>query len=136
MGSSPLILLDTHTWIWYLSNPELLSERVLETVEAARKSGKIHISCISTWEFFLLIRKGRLVLNQDEVSWMRRAESLSFLEFVPVDNEISRLAVQLPEPLHQDPADRIIAATARSLGATLLTKDERLLGYPHIASLW
>jgi PIN domain nuclease of toxin-antitoxin system len=130
------MLLDTHAWIWYLSNPELLSARALEAADSARSQGRLYVSCISTWEFFLLVKKGRLVLNQDETAWIRRAEGLPFLEFVPVDNEIARLAVQLPEPLHEDPADRIIAATARSLGLTLITKDERLLGYGHIASLW
>jgi PIN domain nuclease of toxin-antitoxin system len=131
-----MILLDTHVLIWYLSNPELLSPPALEAVEAARNDGRVHVSCISTWEFFILVKKGRLVLNQDETSWMRRAEGLPFLTFVPVDNEIARLSVQLPAPLHEDPADRLIAATARSLGLTLITKDERLLNYSHIASLW
>lgn len=136
MGSSQMILLDTHAWIWYLSNPELLSERAREAVEAAKKDGGIHVSCISTWELFLLVKRGRLVLTQDETAWVHRAEGLSFLKFVPVDNEIARLSVQLPSPLHEDPADRIIAATARALGLTLITKDERLLAYRHIASLW
>jgi PIN domain nuclease of toxin-antitoxin system len=131
-----MILLDTHAWIWYLSNPELLSDRAREAVDAAKKDGGIHVSCISTWELFLLVKKGRLVLTQDETAWVHRAEGLSFLKFVPVDNEIVRLSVQLPPPLHDDPADRIIAATARALGLTLITKDERLLNYSHIASLW
>jgi PIN domain nuclease of toxin-antitoxin system len=108
----------------------------VEAVEAAKAEGRIHVSCISTWEFFLLVKRGRLVLTQDETSWVRRAEGLPFLTFVPVDNEIARLSVGLPPPLHEDPADRIIAATARSLGLTLITKDERLLNYGHIASLW
>jgi len=131
-----MILLDTHAWIWYLSNPELLSDRAREAVDAAKKDGGIHVSCISTWELFLLVKKGRLVLTQDETAWVHRAEGLSFLKFVPVDNEIARLSVQLPPPLHDDPVDRIIAATARALGLTLITKDERLLNYSHIASLW
>jgi PIN domain nuclease of toxin-antitoxin system len=131
-----VILLDTHAWIWYLSNPELLSARAREAVDAAKKDGGIHVSCISAWELFLLIKKGWLVLSQDETTWVRRAEGLPFLTFVPVDNEIARLSVQLPPPLGDDPADRIIAATARALGLKLITKDERLLNYDHVASLW
>jgi PIN domain nuclease of toxin-antitoxin system len=136
MGSFEVILLDTHVWIWYLSNPELLSRPALAAVEAAKKDGRVHVSCISTWELFILVKKGRLVLTQDETAWVRRAEGLPFLTFVPVDNEIARLSVQLPAPLHEDPADRIIVATARSMGLTLITKDERLLNYSHIASVW
>lgn len=129
-----MILLDTHAWIWYLSSPDLLSPAALKAIEAARQKGKIYISCISTWEFFLLIKKGRLNLTVDEVAWIRRAEQLPFLEFVPIDNEICRLAVHLPE-LHLDPADRIIVATCQLIGATLVTKDERLLLYPHISTI-
>ena len=131
-----MILLDTHAWIWYLSNPELLSPRAREAIDASKKDRGIHVSCISTWEFFLLVKKGRLVLSQDETTWVHQAERLPFLTFIPVDNDITRLSVQLPPPLQDDPADRIIAATARALGLTFITKDERLLNYGHISSLW
>jgi len=130
-----MILLDTHAWIWYLSNPDLLSEKAFQAIETARKNESIYLSCISTWEFFMLIQKKRLALSVDETIWMRRVEELKFFQFVPVDNEIAKLAVLLPD-LHQDPADRIIVATARILGTTLITKDERLLSYPNIATLW
>jgi PIN domain nuclease of toxin-antitoxin system len=52
-----------------------------------------------------------------------------------VDNVIARLAVELPDPLHADPADRIIIATALSLGATVVTKDTKILAYPHVKTL-
>jgi PIN domain nuclease of toxin-antitoxin system len=55
--------------------------------------------------------------------------------FIPVDNTIARIAVELPEPLHSDPADRIIIATALSLGATLVTRDRKIIEYPHVKTL-
>ncbi len=55
---------------------------------------------------------------------------------VPVTTGIARAAAGLPGGLHEDPADRMIVATARELGATLMTKDARLLDYPHVRSLW
>ena len=55
---------------------------------------------------------------------------------MPVTPGIARAAVALPDDLHEDPADRMIVATARELGAALLTKDARLLDYPHVRSLW
>ncbi len=56
---------------------------------------------------------------------------------VPVTTGIARAAaVVLPGGPHEEPADRMIVATARELGATLLTKDARLLDYPHVRSLW
>ena len=67
---------------------------------------------------------------------MTRCERLSFLRFVPLDNEIARLAVGLPEPYHSDPADRMIIATARYLGAVLVTKDRRIREYEHVSTVW
>jgi PIN domain nuclease of toxin-antitoxin system len=64
-----------------------------------------------------------------------KCERLSLFHLVPVDNTIAQLAVELPEPIHGDPADRIIIATALSLGATLLTKDRKILLYAHVKTL-
>ena len=91
-----MIVLDTHIWIWYLDSPELLSERARTTVDHARDESDILISSISTWEVFMLERKGRLRLRIPVLEWLRKSERLSFLHFVPVDNDIARLSVQLP----------------------------------------
>ena len=61
---------------------------------------------------------------------------LPFLSFVPVDNSIAVKSVLLPEPLHKDPADRIIISTAVTLGAALVTKDEKILNYPYVETIW
>lgn len=84
----------------------------------------------------MLERKKRLRLAIDGDIWVRRCEKLSFLKFVPVDNDIARMAVRLPEPFHADPADRIIVATARYLGARLITKAPKLHDYPQVETLW
>jgi PIN domain nuclease of toxin-antitoxin system len=55
---------------------------------------------------------------------------------VPVSNSIALKSVQLPGALHNDPADRIIIATAVSLGAVLVTKDEKIRNYPHVKTAW
>jgi PIN domain nuclease of toxin-antitoxin system len=72
----------------------------------------------------------------DVAEWVDRAASLPFLRFVPVDNQIALSAVHLAAPLHDDPADRIIVATALSLRATLVTRDRRLRRYRGVKSLW
>ena len=64
------------------------------------------------------------------------SEALPFLRFVPVENRVVLGAAVLPEPLHADLADRIIVSTARTLGATLVTRDERLWDYPHVNTAW
>jgi len=64
------------------------------------------------------------------------SSSRSPIHFVPVNHPIAARAVHLPEPLHRDPADRIILATALILGFPLATRDRRLRRYPHVPMLW
>ena len=93
------------------------------------------IASISVWEVLMLERKGRLELRIPAALWVEKCERLALFHFVPVDTTIARLAVELPEPIHADPADRIIIATALSLGATIITKDGKILAYPHVKTL-
>ncbi len=131
-----MIVLDTHTWIWFISNPELLSKRAEKSADTAMNAKEIFISSISAWEIALLVEKGRLKLTMDVTDWISQSERLPFFRFIPVDNSIALKAVNLPQPLHSDPADRIIIATAKAIGAPLVTKDEKILKYPHVKSIW
>ena len=131
-----MIVLDTHTWIWFISNPEYLSNRAEKAVNAAVKDKSILISSISAWEIALLVQKKRLKLTLEVTDWIAKSESLPFIQFVPVTNSIAVKSVNLPIPLHPDPADRIIIATALSVGAPLVTKDKKLLGYSPIKTIW
>ncbi len=131
-----MIVLDTHVWVWWVSGANPLPPRVKSRLESARQDRSIRISSISVWEVAQLVAKGRLELTMDTADWVARSESLSFLEFVPVDNRIAIRSTSLPGRFHSDPADRMIVATAQSLGATLITKDEKLRRYPHVETLW
>lgn len=131
-----MIVLDTHTWIWFISNPDLLSKRAKKAANAAVKNKSILISSISAWEFALLVAKKRIELTLDVTDWIAKSESLPFIKFVPVTNSIAVKSVNLPLPLHADPADRIIIATALSAGAPLVTKDRKLLDYSPVKTIW
>ena len=131
-----MIVLDTHAWIWFISNPDLLSKRAQEVVNAGAKDKNILISSISAWELALLVSKKRLKLTLDVSDWIAKSESLPFIQFAPVTNSIALKSVNLPLPLHPDPADRIIIATALSVGAPLVTKDKKLLGYAPVKTIW
>ena len=131
-----MIVLDTHAWIWFLSNPENLSQRANKAVNNAVKDKSVLISSISAWELALLVKKKRLKLTLEVTDWIAKSESLSFIQFVPVTNSIAVKSVNLPLPLHPDPADRIIIATALSVGAPVITKDKKLLGYSLIKTIW
>jgi PIN domain nuclease of toxin-antitoxin system len=131
-----MIVLDTHAWIWFISNPDLLSKRAKKAVNAAVKDKSLLISSISAWEIALLVAKKRIKLTLDVTDWIAKSESLPFIQFLPVTNSIAVKSVNLPLPLHPDPADRIIIATALSVGAPLVTKDKKLLDYAPVKTIW
>jgi PIN domain nuclease of toxin-antitoxin system len=131
-----VILLDTHVWIWWISNPEKLSPKAVKAINRAREKSSVVISSISTWEIALLVEKGRLELSIDVRDWVRKIEGLPFVRFAAVDNTISLRSVSLPGIFHTDPADRIITATALTMGIPLITKDEKILCYPHVHTIW
>jgi PIN domain nuclease of toxin-antitoxin system len=131
-----MIVLDTHAWIWWASDPDQLSPTARREIERARKEQGLHIATISSWEVALLVRKKRLRLTMDVEDWIARSEALPYVHFVPLTNGVALKAVSLPEPLHPDPADRIIVATTISLGGRLVTKDKRLRRYRPVQTVW
>jgi len=131
-----MIVLDTHTWIWFISKPEVLSKRAKKAVSAAVKEKSVLISSISAWEVALLVIKKRLTLSLDVTDWIAKSEGLPFIQFIEISNSIAVKSVNLPQPLHPDPADRIIIATALTAGVPLVTKDKKLINYPHVKTIW
>jgi len=131
-----MIVLDTHAWIWWVSSPEYLSETAKQIIDEAATGKNIFISSISAWEIAILVSRGRLKLTMNPADWVAASEALPFFDFVPVSNSIALKSAQLPGILHDDPADRIIIATAVSLGAVLVTKDEKIRNYPHVKTVW
>ena len=131
-----MIVLDTHAWIWFASKPEALSKRARKAVDAAVKEKNVLVSSISVWEVALLVKNKRLKLSMDVLDWIAKSENLPFIQFIPVSNSIAVKSVNLPQPLHQDPADRIIIATALSIGAPLVTKDKKIAAYSHVKTIW
>ena len=129
------LLLDTHAWIWWVAGLADLPTGVRRQVDLAFRDARLWISSISAWEVALLVARGRLVLRYPVRDWIARSEALDGLRFLPVDNAIAVRSVELPG-LHPDPADRIIVASAERLGASLVTKDERLRAYPAVPTLW
>lgn len=131
-----MIVLDTHAWIWFASKPEALSKKARKALDAAVNDKNVLISSISVWEVALLVKNKRLKLSMDVLDWIAKSENLPFIQFIPVSNSIAVKSVNLPPPLHQDPADRIIIATALSTGAPLVTKDKKIAAYSHVKTIW
>ena len=131
-----MILLDTHVWIWFLSNPEFLSNKANKEIQIAIKDNALSVSSISVWEAAMLVKKNRLELTMPIKDWISKSEKLPFLNFLPIDNSIAFRSVNLPDPFHGDPADRIIVATSMKKSLPLITKDQRILSYPYVHAVW
>lgn len=131
-----MIVLDTHALLWWVDNPAQLSEPASEIIVQAMMTKSVYVSCFTSWEIALLVERGRLHLALDVRDWLARCEQLPFLSFVPVSTAIAVESVRLPDFPHADPADRIITATALSLGAKLVTKDEKLRSYQYVQTVW
>jgi len=131
-----MILLDTHAWVWLVSNPGNLSEAAKNSLETAMEENAVYVSSISVWEVALLVLRKRLKLTMDVNDWIRKSEQLPFMKFVPINNFIAVQSVYLSPPLHKDPADRIIIATAKSMGMPIVTKDDKIRNYKHIKTIW
>jgi PIN domain nuclease of toxin-antitoxin system len=124
------LLLDTHIWLWALSEPSRLSRRVRE--EMKKPENELWLSPVSTWEALLLNARGRIRLPVNLADWLSKATAS--LREAPFTHEIVLLAQQLPLP-HRDPADRFLAATAQVMNLTLVTGDDRLLGLGTLLTL-
>ena len=123
------LLLDTHIWLWSLSEPRRIGRRVL--VQLKDRDNELWLSPMSTYEALTLHYKGRFEIEEDLSKWLARATAGT--REAPLTHEIALVARQLQ--MHQDPADRILAATAEVLDLTLVTADERLLGLGTIRTM-
>jgi PIN domain nuclease of toxin-antitoxin system len=130
MPSADPLLLDTHAWVWLnLGEAGVFSRARLSAIERAAAEGRLRIAVISVWEVGMLAAKGRVHFGIPVADWVRGALAHPGIALADLTPEIALEACALPGALHGDPADRIIVATARALGATLLTRDRAILRY-------
>ncbi|MGH6904526.1 MAG: type II toxin-antitoxin system VapC family toxin [Geminicoccaceae bacterium] len=129
MRSEPsALLLDTHVWIWFNDGLPELSEQLRQLVDDAARRGEVWVSIISVWEVSLLYSKQRLRLQGSCLDWVQRALAPP-LALAALTPGIAVDCNTLPGGFHSDPADRIITATARVEGMTVVTRDRQILDY-------
>ncbi len=126
-------LLDSNAWIRLILAPEQLSERARALLTRPDIT-PLALSAISVFELTLKVRKGKIDLRLPSDQWLDLALNPNLITVIPIDAEIARAANSLPEPFHQDPADRLIVATARLRNLTLIAGDEKILQYAHLQS--
>jgi PIN domain nuclease of toxin-antitoxin system len=129
-------MLDTHTWIWWHMNPQKLSQKVKKIIADTNRYDEIILSAISPWEFSKLLENKKVGISCDPEDWINSALDMPKFRLVPLSPVLAYRSTVLPQPFHNDPADQIIVATAREENATILTKDERILSYKNVRSIW
>lgn len=128
--SENALLYDTHAWVWSAEgNTNQLGPKARAAILDSEERGALRVAAISIWEIAMLHAKGRLQLTLDVERWVERALAAPGTRLVTLEPEIAIHSTQLPGTFHGDPADRILVATARILGARLLTRDQQILHY-------
>lgn len=127
--TSPPLLLDTHTAIW-LTEEQPIASTALEAINAAYQTGgMLLVSPITAWEVGLLVSRNRISLVAKPERWFQRLLAIPGVRLADLSPDILIASSFLPGEPPRDPADRILLATAREFGATLVTRDRMLLRY-------
>lgn len=127
---APLLLLDTHVWVWLIEGEvRRLRPALCKELESRAERDELVVSDLSLWEVAIKAGKGKLVLAPDADSWIRRAVRAPGIRVLAAEREALLLSARLPGSLHGDPVDRVLAATAILHGMRLVTADAALIRY-------
>lgn len=133
MSETPL--LDTHAWIWWVDRDRRLGRSMIDALDGLPFDRRPFLSDISLWEVAMLVERGRLSFTIPLAEWLEAAAHPRSVRIVPISPSIATEIADLPASFHRDPADRVIVATCRILGAALVTKD-RLIMKSRLVSRW
>ena len=134
MSSEPL-LLDTHVWFRYQTSTRGLRPEAEDAIGQASRQNNVFVSVISVWELALLERAKYVELDGGAHRWTEEALSKPGITLLALSPEIAIESVQLPAPMHKDPADRILVASARVEKFTLVTSDKAILAFAKATKL-
>ena len=129
-------VLDTHAWIWWVTEDPRLSDAARRATEGARRSDTLWLSAFSLWEVAKKVQKGQLALDRPLDDWLDLATDRAGAHIADATRAVLVESCRLPGGFSGDPADGIIVATARSLGAVLVTKDQRIRDYDQVRTVW
>ncbi|HUC85073.1 MAG TPA: type II toxin-antitoxin system VapC family toxin [Candidatus Acidoferrales bacterium] len=118
------MLLDTCALLWLVEG-ERIRRPVLKLMEAAPS---LCLSAISAFEVAFQVHSGKLILSDPVMVWLNAAAAHHGISIVPLDLDICVKAAGLP-PMHSDPCDRFIIATALLRDLPVVTADERFAAY-------
>ena len=131
-----MILLDTHALVWSVLHSRRLSRAAASAIRRGRTGGGIGISAITIWELALLFSRGQIQASGTIENSIQQMMDTAGVSAHPLTPTVTALATQFSEGYPLDPADRLIAATARAEGVPLITHDERIRDCKLITTIW
>ena len=131
-----MIVLDTHVVIWDALAPDRISVPARRAIAQANQQDGIIICDISLWEIAMLIEKGRVQVDMGCQTFINLLLHANTTIVRAITSQIAAIAVQLPAEINNDPADRLITATALAEDVPLVTADLNLQASPLISTLW
>lgn len=130
-----MILVDTHVVVWLAFDQDKISKKAKIAIDEARKNAEgLAISDITLLELATLVSKGRIFLNISLESFLQEVESRFVV--LPISGRACARAMALPATYPNDPADRIIGATALVEGLSLLTADREIRRSKAVQTIW
>jgi PIN domain nuclease of toxin-antitoxin system len=131
-----VILLDTHVWLWLCLEPKRLSPAASTAIRRAVNGGGLAIASITLWEVAMMLARGRVIAPGTPETWLDMLMDRSAVIVKEITPAIAALATHFPGEFPGDPADRLIAATARAEGIPLVTRDARMRASPLAETIW
>jgi len=129
-----MIVLDSHVLVWARADERRLSTAARRTILGAREEGGLTVAGITLYEVARLFTLGHLRTVATVGQAVRDlVEGVTVLALTP---EIAALASSFPRDFPRDPADRLIAATARAHGAALVTADRAIRASRLVETIW
>lgn len=132
-------LLDTHVWLWAVLGHARLGAMAKRVLAGVGDGEPVGLAAISLKEAAWVLARGRLAIKQDPsawAAWLRDAAAAPGLDVLPLTVEVAIESERFPDDFPSDPADRLIAATARLHDLTLLTADRALRARSELRTLW
>jgi len=110
-------------------NGDPMSAASRDAIGSAQAAGFVHVSPITAWEIATLCARGRLVLTRAPATWFAALVIQPGVALAPMPPDVLIASATLPGMPPRNPADRIITATARAYGHTIVTRDSILIAY-------